>query len=127
MGRFNKSNISIRKLEDTKQYGEYYDDNRFWRKVKRIAKRSGRTVLRPVLLLYYLMQDSNVSIKDKAYIVGALGYFVLPIDVIPDFIVGLGFTDDLAVIGLLLGHLKNCITPEIEERVTQKIDELIHK
>jgi len=127
MSRYNKSNIPIKKLEETKQYGEYYDDNRFWKKVKRIARKSGRTVLRPVLLLYYLMQDSNVSIKDKAYIIGALGYFVLPIDVLPDFIVGLGFTDDLAIVGLLLKHLQNCITPEIEERVNQKINELLHK
>ncbi|MDR0349712.1 MAG: DUF1232 domain-containing protein [Tannerella sp.] len=126
MDNFSKSNVSVKRLEDTKQYGEYYDDNRFWRKVKRLAKRSGKTVLRPILLLYYLMQDSNVSIKDKAYIIGALGYFVLPVDILPDFIIGVGYTDDLAVIGLLLTHLQNCITPEIEKMTDQKINELLH-
>jgi len=126
MDSFNKSNVPIKRLEDTKQYGEYYDDNRFWKKVRRLARKSGKTVLRPVLLLYYLMQDSNVSIKDKAYIIGALGYFVLPIDIFPDFIFGLGYTDDLAVIGLLLKHLQNCITPEIEKLADSKIKELLH-
>lgn len=121
------SNLPIRRLDDTKQYGEYYDENRFWKKVKRIAKRTGRTVLRPVLLLYYLLQDNHVSIKDKAYIIGALGYFVLPIDLFPDFIFGLGYTDDLAVIGLLLRHLRNSITPEIERRADMKISELLHE
>lgn len=125
MKNFQDSNLPIRRLDDTKQYGEYYDENRFWKKVKRIAKKTGRTVLRPVLLLYYLMQDSHVSIKDKAYIIGALGYFVLPIDIFPDFIVGLGYTDDLAVIGLLLRHLHNNITPEIEMRADTKINELL--
>lgn len=127
MDSFNKSNVPMKRLEDTKQYGEYYDDNRFWKKVKRLAKKSGKTVLRPVLLLYYLMQDSNVSIKDKAYIIGALGYFVLPIDILPDFIFGLGYTDDLAVIGLLLKHLHNCITPEIEKMADSKIKELLRE
>ena len=127
MKNFQDSNLPIRRLDDTKQYGEYYDENRFWKKVKRIAKKTGRTVLRPVLLLYYLMQDSHVSIKDKAYIIGALGYFVLPIDIFPDFIVGLGYTDDLAVIGLLLRHLHNNITPEIEMRADTKINELLRE
>lgn len=117
----------MRRLDDTRKYGEYYDENRFWKKAKRITKRTGRTVLRPVLLLYYLMQDSHVSIKDKAYIIGALGYFVLPIDLLPDFIVGLGYTDDLAVVGLLLKHLHDSITPEIEERADMKINELLHE
>lgn len=120
-----ESNLPTRRLEDTKQYGEYYDENRFWRKVKRIAKRTGRTVLRPVLLLYYMLQDSKVSIKDKAYIIGALGYFVLPVDILPDFIFGLGYADDLAVIGLLLKYLQENITPEIEARADAKLNELI--
>lgn len=118
-------NLPIRRLDDAKQYGEYYDENRFWKKVKRIAKRTGQTVLRPVLLLYYMMQDRNISIKDKAYIIGALGYFVLPIDLLPDFIAGLGYTDDLAVIGLLIKHLHDSITPEIEMRADMKMDELM--
>lgn len=118
-------NLPIRRLDDAKQYGEYYDENRFWEKVKRIAKRTGQTVLRPVLLLYYMMQDRNISIKDKAYIIGALGYFVLPIDLLPDFIAGLGYTDDLAVIGLLIKHLHDSITPEIEMRADMKMDELM--
>lgn len=120
-----ESNLPIRRLDDTKQYGEYYDENRFWKKVKRIAKRTGRTVLRPVLILYYMLQDNNVSIKDKAYIIGALGYFVLPIDLLPDFIIGLGYADDLAVIGFLLKHLQENITPEIETRADTKLNELI--
>lgn len=127
MKNIHNSNLPMRRLDDTRKYGEYYDENRFWKKAKRITKRTGRTVLRPVLLLYYLMQDSHVSIKDKAYIIGALGYFVLPIDLLPDFIVGLGYTDDLAVVGLLLKHLHDSITPEIEERADMKINELLHE
>ena len=60
-----------------------------------------------------------------AYIVGALGYFILPIDLVPDFIAGLGYTDDLAVIAILMKHLKDNITPEIELRADAKIRDLL--
>lgn len=41
-------------------------------------------MLLPVFTLYYMLQDDKVSLQHKTYIVGALGYFILPIDLIPD-------------------------------------------
>ena len=107
-------NLPLRQLEEATSYSKYYDDKRFWRKVRRIAQKVGGSVLKPVLLLFYMMKSDSVSLKDKAYIVGALGYFVLPID-----------TDDLAVITLLIKYLKDNITPEIEMRVDAKIHDLM--
>ena len=117
--------LPIRQLEEATSYSKYYDDKRFWRKVRRIAQKVGGSVLKPVLLLFYMMKSDAVSLKDKAYIVGALGYFVLPIDIVPDFLAGLGYTDDLAVITLLIKYLKDNITPEIEMRVDAKIRDLM--
>ena len=90
-----------------------------------LTQKVGGSVLKPVLLLFYMMKSDSVSLKDKAYIVGALGYFVLPIDIVPDFLAGLGYTDDLAVITLLIKYLKDNITPEIEMRVDAKIHDLM--
>ena len=118
-------NLPLRQLEEATSYSKYYDDKRFWRKVRRIAQKVGGSVLKPVLLLFYMMKSDSVSLKDKAYIVGALGYFVLPIDIVPDFLTGLGYTDDLAVITLLIKYLKDNITPEIEMRVDAKIHDLM--
>lgn len=125
MDELNNENLPIRRLEETGSYSKYYDDNRFWRKVRRIARKAGTSVLRPVLLLYYMMKSEHVPLRDKAYIVGALGYFILPIDLVPDFIAGLGYTDDLAVIAILMKHLKDNITPEIELRADAKIRDLL--
>ena len=83
------------------------------------------TVLRPVLTLYYILQDGKINMKNKAYIIGALGYFILPFDIIPDFIAGIGYTDDLAVIFILLKQLQDCNTPEIQEKVETKVRELL--
>ena len=66
-----------------------------------------------------------MCIRDRAYIVGALGYFILPIDLVPDLIAGLGYTDDLAVIAILMKHLKDNLTPEIELRADAKIRDLL--
>ena len=118
-------NLPLRQLEEATSYSKYYDDKRFWRKVRRIAQKVGGSVLKPVLLLFYMMKSDSVSLKDKAYIVGALGYFVLPIDIVPDFLAVLGYTDDLAVITLLIKYLKDNITPEIEMRVDAKIHDLM--
>ncbi|MDR3261166.1 MAG: DUF1232 domain-containing protein [Tannerella sp.] len=122
-----EEHLPVRRIEDAESYGAYYDENRFWKKVKQVAKKWGETVLRPVLLLYYILRDGDVSIREKAYIIGALGYFILPMDFIPDMIAGLGYTDDIAVILLLLKHMKRSITPEIKARVEMKIRELLYE
>jgi len=113
------------KFEDIPSYESHFDDNKFWDKVISIAKKVGETVLRPALTLYYILEEGNISLKNKAYIIGALGYFILPIDIIPDFIAVLGYTDDLAVMFILLKQLQDCNTPEIQEKVELKIDELL--
>ncbi|MDR2146797.1 MAG: DUF1232 domain-containing protein, partial [Tannerella sp.] len=101
---------------DVSSYQSYYDKNSFKSKIRKIAKFAGENVLRPILHLYYMLQDGKVPLKHKAYIVGALGYFILPVDLIPDFIAALGFTDDLAVAAILLKQLKENITPEVKEK-----------
>jgi uncharacterized membrane protein YkvA (DUF1232 family) len=122
-----EENLPIRRIEEAESYGSYYDESRFWKKVKQVARKLGETVLSPVLSLYYILRSGRVSIREKAYIIGALGYFILPMDMLPDLIAGLGYTDDIAVILLLLKHLKGNITPEIEAQVETKIKELIYE
>ncbi|MDR0844161.1 MAG: DUF1232 domain-containing protein [Tannerella sp.] len=121
-----EENLPVQSVEEAEQYEEYYDEDLFWKKIRRIARKVGKTVLRPVLLLYYTMQDGRVSLRDKAYIFGALGYFILPVDLIPDFIAVLGYTDDLAVIYLLLKHVAKNVTPEIEAQADATLRELLH-
>ena len=118
--------VPFEEVHEVQKYGTYYSDNRFWKKVERVAKKVGATVLLPVFTLYYMLQDDKVSLQHKAYIVGALGYFILPIDLIPDGILPvIGFTDDIAVMTLVLKLVKDSITPEIKARANARVSAII--
>ena len=118
--------VPFEEVHEVQKYGTYYSDNRFWKKVERVAKKVGATVLLPVFTLYYMLQDDKVSLQHKAYIVGALGYFILPIDLIPDGLLPvIGFTDDIAVMTLVLKLVKDSITPEIKARANARVSEII--
>ncbi|MCD8134519.1 MAG: DUF1232 domain-containing protein [Parabacteroides gordonii] len=118
--------VPFEEVHEIEKYGTYYSDNRLWKKIERVAKKVGATVLLPVFTLYYMLQDDKVSLQHKAYIVGALGYFILPIDLIPDGILPvIGFTDDIAVMTLVLKLVKDSITPEIKARANQRVAEVM--
>ena len=118
--------VPFEEVHEVQKYGTYYSDNRFWKKVEWVAIKVGATVLLPVFTLYYMLQDDKVSLQHKAYIVGALGYFILPIDLIPDGILPvIGFTDDIAVMTLVLKLVKDSITPEIKARANARVSEII--
>ena len=118
--------VPFEEVHEIEKYGTYYSDNRLWKKIERVAKKVGATVLLPVFTLYYMLQDDKVSLQHKAYIVGALGYFILPIDLIPDGILPvIGFTDDIAVMTLVLKLVKDSITPELKARANQRVAEVM--
>lgn len=117
--------VPFEEVYEIRKYGTYYSENKFWEKIRNVAKKVGATVIRPVFLLYYLLQDKNTPVRHKAYIIGALGYFILPIDLVPDTLLPvIGFTDDLAVLKLILSLVKDSITPAIRNRADLKISEL---
>ena len=76
------------------------DENEVREKFWRTAKKAARHVpfMDEVVAGYYCALDKNTPVRAKAILVAALAYFVLPTDTIPDFIFGLGFTDDMAVL-----------------------------
>lgn len=118
--------VPFEDVYEVEKYGTYFSEKSFWKKVQRIARKTGATLLQPVFTLYYLIQDPGVSLQHKAYIVGALGYFILPLDLIPDGILPvIGFTDDIAVMSLVLKLVKDSITPEIKAKVDAKVSELM--
>jgi uncharacterized membrane protein YkvA (DUF1232 family) len=64
-------------------------------------------------LLYRLMRDARVAAVDKAIVAAAIGYVLLPMDLIPDFIPFLGQVDDLYLLALVLDRLFNRAGPEL--------------
>ena len=73
-------------LPDFMSYKDKFNKRAFIEKIPRIAKRSGAKFVYAALILYYTLDSNKVSFKDKALILGALGYLISPLDVIPDAI-----------------------------------------
>ena len=105
------------------EYSRYFNDSKLWKKLKRVAHRAGRKAVYYVLVLYYVSRDASVPSSVKLKVLGALGYFILPLDIIPDAILGLGFTDDLAALAWALFTIRKHITPDIERKARQRMSE----
>ena len=73
------------------------------------------------LVLYYTLQSDKISVKDKAIIVGALGYLISPLDVIPDAIPIAGLGDDLAVLIYVLNKVWGNVSDEIKNKAKDKL------
>ena len=85
-------------LPDFQQYKSKFSQKAFIDKIQRIAKRAGAKLVYAALILYYTLESDKVSVKDKAIIIGALGYLISPLDVMPDAIPISRLGDDLAVL-----------------------------
>ncbi len=68
----------------------------FWAKLRRVAARTG--FAQEAVAAYYCATDPATPARVKLILLSALAYFVMPVDVIPDFVAGLGYTDDAAVL-----------------------------
>lgn len=102
---------------------KHYDDESFWEKVKKFAAKAGCEVIYAALKLYFALQSSDTPVWAKSVIVGALGYFILPIDLIPDVVPVVGFSDDLSALAAALVAVAVHITPEIKEMAKQKLQD----
>lgn len=83
----------------------------FWNVVGKLSKRGGHKLLSSALTLFFCLKDSETPAWAKSVIVGALGYLIFPMDLMPDAILGAGFTDDWSVIvgamAAVIAHIKD--------------------
>lgn len=82
----------------------------FWRTLRRAAAHI--PFMEEVVAAYYAALDSKTPLRVRGTLLAALAYFVMPIDVIPDFLVVFGFTDDLAVLTAAIAAIQGHIRPE---------------
>lgn len=107
------------------KFRRHYSDASFWDKLKRYSKVAGMKVVYPALLLQYLMKSNDVPLKAKLILSAALGYFILPVDFIPDFAPLIGFADDLGVLLLILRQMAVYVTPEIKNQAREHLHKWI--
>jgi uncharacterized membrane protein YkvA (DUF1232 family) len=93
----------------------------FWRKTRALAPRL--PFAEDLLAAYYCAFDRDTPLPVKATLVGALAYFVLPTDAIPDMLPVLGFTDDAALLGTAIALVADHIRPVHRETAHDKLAE----
>ena len=108
-------------------YGKYkssYTEENLQTKLKKYGKKIGVNTTYYILLLYQMIVSNIVPIADKAIIIAALGYFISPLDVIPDIIIGTGFIDDVSVMLIALRQVIKNITPEIKQQAKERLGKM---
>ncbi len=100
---------------------QHYSDDGLWDKLKNVARKAGIKVVWLVLVLYYTSTASTTPMSKKSIIYGTLGYFILPIDLIPDVVPVVGYSDDLTALVACVTAVASCITPEVKRQAEHKL------
>jgi uncharacterized membrane protein YkvA (DUF1232 family) len=103
---------------------EAYSRQGLWRKLGKIAKVAGEKTLLTTLTLFFCLQDADTPRWARGVIVGALGYLILPLDVLPDLIPGMGYTDDWAALVAALSTVAAYVKDEHKARAHEQLARL---
>lgn len=109
-----------------KKYNKDFEEKDFWAKVKKVAHKCGIKLICMALILFYSIP--KLSIKDKLIAIGAIGYFISPLDLIPDWIPVIGYLDDLAIlswaVGVIIQNMRK--VGRIDEELRRKVKIRLH-
>ena len=103
------------------KYQKAWSEKAFWNKLPRVARKLGRLGLRQALRLYYVLKRPDLPGKNRVMIYGALGYFILPVDLVPDFIPLLGIGDDLSLIAAAFLASRPYVDAEVRAKAEAKL------
>jgi uncharacterized membrane protein YkvA (DUF1232 family) len=106
---------------ENSEYGKEFSEEGFWDKLKNVFKKAGIKVVYSALMLYYAYQRKETPVWAKTIIVGALGYFISPIDAIPDLTPVVGYADDLGVLALAISAVSVYIDSEVKQSAKDKL------
>ncbi len=104
-------------------YSKQFSEDSYWSKLKNFAKQAGREVVEKSLILYYVGTDPTVPSWAKGIVAAALGYFIVPVDAIPDLAPFVGYADDLGAISMALAAIASCISKAHVEQAKLKTEE----
>lgn len=105
--------------------GEEISSATFWRKLRGMVAIAGRKTLFSSLVLFNCLKDRDTPAWARGVIVGALGYLILPTDLIPDMLPGAGYGDDWSTIVVALGTVAAYIKETHKLRAKEQLDKLL--
>jgi uncharacterized membrane protein YkvA (DUF1232 family) len=98
------------------------DEKRLWAKIRRVLARI--PFAEDVVAAYYCALDRDTPGYVRAVLFGALAYFLLPTDMVPDVLAGLGFTDDASVIAAAIAAVGRHLEPRHREQARERLERL---
>lgn len=107
-----------------KKHEKHYSKNNLFKKLLKYAKVAGIKVTYAVLLLFYSLSKPGLPAKVKGTIVGALGYFIFPMDLISDLVPVAGYADDLGVLLAALAVAAFYIDDDVKKIAKGKLKDL---
>lgn len=113
------------KLPTSLSAPSWYSAPRLWRTLSKATLSAGRKTLITALTLFYCLQDRDTPTWAKGVIVGALGYLVLPADLIPDILPGIGYGDDWGALVAALGTVAAYIKDEHKSKALAQVERLL--
>ena len=111
--KFDSSQINENELQ---KYQEKCSEESLLHKISKFGKKIGVEALYKALQLWYVLQKPEVPAKDKALIMGALGYLISPLDFIPDLTPVFGYSDDIVAITFALVKVQGYIDDEVKAK-----------
>ncbi|MEL7159528.1 MAG: YkvA family protein [Bacteroidota bacterium] len=120
------------------KYRRYFSESGFWNKLKNYAAAAGVKAVYSALLLFYAYKRKETPAWARRVVLGILGYFILPVDAIPDLGWLVGYTDDIGLLSMglvmIAGHINEEVReqartqlagwfPEADETVLQSVDD----
>ena len=106
---------------DPSTYKGSYSESSFWEKARSTLKSAGREVIEKALIRYFVLQDEDTPMMAKATIIGAIGYFISPLDGIPDITPLIGYSDDAGVLAAAFAAVASNIKKEHRQRAEEKL------
>jgi uncharacterized membrane protein YkvA (DUF1232 family) len=109
----------------TQAAARWYSGPALWRTLGRVAVAAGHKTLTTALVLFYCLKDRDTPGWARGVIVGALGYLILPLDMVPDILPGAGYGDDWGAIVVALATVAAYIKDEHKARARIQVERLL--
>lgn len=111
-------------VDEVNKYAASYSQDGLFDKISKYAKNIGLNLINEALKLWYVTDNPNLPSKTKATIIGALGYLISPLDLVPDVLPVVGYTDDAGAVALAIAMAQAFIDQKVKDKAKAKIDEI---
>ena len=103
------------------KYKNRFSEIKLWKKLKEYAKKAGVKTVYSALLLFYAFKRKETPSWARNIIIGVLGYFITPIDIIPDLTPIIGYTDDIGILSFGLVTIACYVNDEVKQNARTKL------